>query len=1081
MESKTGLMSRDSSDGLDAKELASLSDIREEAIATQAATEPEPEPETKHHLSNVPFTQWPMGASPSDRQVGQDDAGNPLFEMQFSKNTYIIKLDPDQRTQKQRLKDAVATGKQAVTNYLQGDDYIPSASEVAEFGKAIAVTAYETLEGAMEGRGTMGDVFGMAPTMAVAGAGFKVPKGALRTFGGKGMDLDDDQTSRFADARFKFKEALNTVDVNDPAAFYDLNKKIWKETGWFINPKDRQWRYEIDDKPATISFDNLASDRNITTNELINNFSSGSTIIKLSELFQHPKLFERYPHLKDMDVQFYQTDTGELGSQSPGQNKININTKVADINNIPELKSIIIHEIQHGIQDYEGFNIGANNDFIPDEVTKDLVDKVDTMRRDLTMKRISILTRLRPRLKEFFDYIPEDRRPDIHTALARVLTTSTPEKMSKDLEEATRTFMENNGIRDYGKIGEDLLKFSKNVGEDYAAKLLTKDMEFKFYRGAGGEIESRLVEARQYLGSNTIFPLDQEQLMLKREGSSLEYEGKVDKAGDSLYRVRSPKLGESDVYFDPLEDRNTIMQRVYKEEGKDPNKVDGDVINKTNEIYVKNIIKGYPELKKIINLKENDKVMIDGNEYEFQKFTVSRESKKFLPETGEIIQRPQAKGQLLRDVIVPRLSLIATDSSLPPEVRFLIPSLAEFLQKTDLVNKPFDIQKLSKPPKSKKSIVGQMKSLFGYDEGGLTTSLRPFTREDSSNKRKNELKQLGNLEYTADFQEALGDDYIARLGFNPNVVKIAYDDSTINPFYNPTGSDRRYKLKDKIIFSDEIGINTGAASDKPIAVHEFRHRGFQMLVDKFKSPDNLKKFKNTYGSEAANLLMKIKADGGDYFSAQFVGPYAEFTNEILDAGVLQDNKRGNRPADQTIMGVNYKKGSPFTTKEGLTEINAQTIFDFQNYLKDPTTLTDPESRNLHTNKDINNIINKEMNKGQIFKGLAGIQKAAKDLLESLPFKTSRKTVSGRTIWRDPKTKEDYSERTTTFQIGNRFYTMPTVAEDGSQYSDDVMKNYVEKYGPIDFITGEELPTFATEKEAVMYAIERSDTRKGTEQ
>ena len=59
--------------------------------------------------------------------------------------------------------------------------------------------------------------------------------------------------------------------------------------------------------------------------------------------------------------------------------------------------------------------------------------------------------------------------------------------------------------------------------------------------------------------------------------------------------------------------------------------------------------------------------------------------------------------------------------------------------------------------------------------------------------------------------------------------------------------------------------------------------------------------------------------------------------------------------------------------------------------------------------------------------------------------------------------------------------MPTVAEDGSQYSDDVIRNYVEKYGPIDFITGEELPTFATEKEAVMYAIERSDTRKGTEQ
>ena len=670
---------------------------------------PEPDPETKHHLSNVPFTQWPTGASPSDRQVGEDDAGNPLFKMQFSEKTYIVKLDPDQRTQRQKLKDAVATGKQAVTNYLQGDDYIPSASEVAEFGKAIAVTAYETLEGAMEGRGTYGDVFGMAPTMAAAGMGFKVPKGALRTFGGKGMDLDDDQTSRFANARSKFTKALNTVDVNNPAAFYDLNKKIGKETGWFINPRDKQWRYEIDDKPATVSFDSLASDRNITTKELISDlkmgvFASGNTTVKLPELFQHPKLFERYPHLKDMDVRFYQTDTGELGSQSPGQNKININTKVADINNIPELKSIIIHEIQHGIQDYEGFNIGANHDFIPDEVTKDLVDKVDTMRHNLRMDRISILTRLKPRLKEFFDYLPKDQQPNFSVEINRVFkdvnkNNVTPQEINKRLEEATRIF---------------------------------RDMEFKFYRGAGGEIESRLVEARQYLGSNTIFPLDQEQLMLKREGSSLEYEGKVDKAGDSLYRVRSPKLGESDVYFDPLEDRNTIMQRVYKEEGKDPNKVDKDVINKTNEIYVKNILKGHPELKKIINLKENDKVMIDGNEYEFQKFTVDRESKKFLPETGEIIQRPQAKGQLLRDVIVPRLSLIATDSSLPPEVRFLMPSLAEFLQKTDLVNKPFDIQKLSKPPKTKKSIVGQMKSLFGYDKGGLVdTGKKTVERSDT--------------------------------------------------------------------------------------------------------------------------------------------------------------------------------------------------------------------------------------------------------------------------------------------------------------------------------------------------------------
>ena len=787
---------------------------------------PEPDPETKHHLSNVPFTQWPTGASPSDRQVGEDDAGNPLFKMQFSEKTYIVKLDPDQRTQRQKLKDAVATGKQAVTNYLQGDDYIPSASEVANFGKAIAVTAYETLEGAMEGRGTYGDVFGMAPTMAAAGMGFKVPKGALRTFGGKGMDLDDDQTSRFADARSKFTEALNTVDVNDPAAFYDLNKKIWKETGWFINPKDRQWRYEIDDKQSVVSFADIAANKNLTTGELINRYNAIGSLVKLPELFKHDKLFERYPHLKDMDVLFYESNTDELGSQSPGQNKININTAVLDIRSMPQLQSTILHEIQHAIQDYEGFSIGANNDFIPDEVTKDLVDKVDTMRRDLTMKRISILTRLQPRLREFFDYLPKDSKPNFSKEINKVFSDVRkndvpPKEINKRIEEATRTFMENYGIRDYGKIGEDLLKLSEITKEDYAAQYLTRNMEFKFYMGAGGEIESRLVQARaKYLrgGKNPdqVFPLDHEKAMLKVEGSSPEYEGKVDKAGDALYRVRSPKLGESDVYVDPIEDRDAIKQRVYKEEGKDPNKFDADVIEKTDQIYVRNILKGYPELEKVFNLKEYDKVMLDGNEYTFKNYSISRDSKHQLPETGLIMFKPKAKGQLLRDVMVPKVFLVATDSSLPAKQRFKTISLTEFLQKTDLIDEPFDIQKLSEPPKpnGKKSIFGQMKSVFGYDEGGL--------------------------------------------------------------------------------------VDTG-----------------------------------------------------------------------------------------------------------------------------------------------------------------------------------KKTISGRTIWNDGG--QDYSERTTTFQIGNRFYTMPTVAEDGSQYSDDVMRNYVEKYGPIDFITGEELPTFATEKEAIMYAIERSDTRKGTEQ
>ncbi len=98
-----------------------------------------------------------------------------------------------------------------------------------------------------------------------------------------------------------------------------------------------------------------------------------------------------------------------------------------------------------------------------------------------------------------------------------------------------------------------------------------------------------------------------------------------------------------------------------------------------------------------------------------------------------------------------------------------------------------------------------------------------------------------------------------------------------------------------------------------------------------------------------------------------------------------------------------------------------------------------------------------------------------------PIDTGKKTVTGRTIWRDPETGEDYSERSTTFKIDNKYYTMPTVAEDGSQYTEDQIKDYVKEHGPFDYLTGEELPEFRYREDALQYAVSRSDTRKQKEE
>jgi hypothetical protein len=100
-------------------------------------------------------------------------------------------------------------------------------------------------------------------------------------------------------------------------------------------------------------------------------------------------------------------------------------------------------------------------------------------------------------------------------------------------------------------------------------------------------------------------------------------------------------------------------------------------------------------------------------------------------------------------------------------------------------------------------------------------------------------------------------------------------------------------------------------------------------------------------------------------------------------------------------------------------------------------------------------------------------------LTQTPYNTGNKTVSGRIIWNDPKTGEDYSERSTTFEVDGDWYTMPTVSESGDQYTEDQLREYVIEYGPIDYLTGEKLPKFKSKKDAIDYAIDRSKTRKET--
>lgn len=116
---------------------------------------------------------------------------------------------------------------------------------------------------------------------------------------------------------------------------------IRQKTGWFRGA-DGKWRWEIDDSGMKLRTD--AAD--------ISNYTT------LGELVDAPALFATYPDMKDMDVTFHNLERGQLGGYNRRFDSIELSR---DLKNRPEaLLNSLIHEVQHAIQQREGFTPGAN-------------------------------------------------------------------------------------------------------------------------------------------------------------------------------------------------------------------------------------------------------------------------------------------------------------------------------------------------------------------------------------------------------------------------------------------------------------------------------------------------------------------------------------------------------------------------------------------------------------------------------------------------------------------------------------------------------------------------------------------------
>lgn len=129
-------------------------------------------------------------------------------------------------------------------------------------------------------------------------------------------------------------------------------KEIWVATGW-EKGVDGKWRAEIDDSKMTLDPDFMQM--------------RGYT---LGEAIKYDELFELYPDIKNVRVSVIPNLGNMLGAYLPTKNLIMLNGARTE----EEVRSTLLHEIQHIVQSKEGFATGGTSKMAETYLRKKISD-----------------------------------------------------------------------------------------------------------------------------------------------------------------------------------------------------------------------------------------------------------------------------------------------------------------------------------------------------------------------------------------------------------------------------------------------------------------------------------------------------------------------------------------------------------------------------------------------------------------------------------------------------------------------------------------------------------------------------------
>ena len=224
-------------------------------------------------------------------------------------------------------------------------------------------------------------------------------------------------------------------------------REIYNRTGVFKGA-DGKLRYEILDENSSINLDRF-----------------GEEELRLEDFLNHPELFETYPTMRGIRVDKARDDAAYRGAFLPTSQRIFLRGDLSP----EQMRSTLLHEAQHAVQDREGFS-GGSSPSLALEQASDFADKVLTSTEAKALRYNA----------QSFDQIYDQLRPlyqiKYHNDLDNII-----DKARKGTVKPRDVFRQQDWYRYGDRIVQDLGPMPKKAGSDRDSWLAMAAKQLKLW------------------------------------------------------------------------------------------------------------------------------------------------------------------------------------------------------------------------------------------------------------------------------------------------------------------------------------------------------------------------------------------------------------------------------------------------------------------------------------------------------------------------------------------------------------------------------------------------------------------------